>query len=87
MAEKSEGKEKIPRQQMPEQKPEVRKRNFDEVPMGFSEETAMAEAQRCLHCKKPSCVEGCPVSVDIPGFIRLIKEGELTKRLSLEDKL
>jgi len=81
MAEKSKGKEKIPRQQMPEQKPEVRKRNFEEVPLGFSEETAMMEAQRCLQCKKPTCVDGCPVSVDIPGFIALIKEGEFTKSI------
>jgi glutamate synthase (NADPH/NADH) small chain len=81
MAEKSKGKEKIPRQQMPEQKPEVRKRNFEEVPLGFSEETAVMEAQRCLQCKKPTCVDGCPVSVDIPGFIALIKEGEFTKSI------
>jgi len=81
MAEKSKGKEKIPRQQMPEQKPEVRKRNFEEVPLGFTEEMAMNEAQRCLQCKKPACVEGCPVSVDIPGFIRLVKEGEFTQSI------
>ena len=81
MAEKSKGKEKIPRQQMPEQKAEVRKRNFEEVPLGFSEETAVTEAQRCLQCKKPTCVEGCPVSVDIPGFIALIKEREFTKSI------
>jgi glutamate synthase (NADPH/NADH) small chain len=81
MAEKSTGKEKVPRQKMPEQKPEVRKRNFEEVPLGFSKETAVIEAGRCLQCKKPSCVEGCPVSVDIPGFIRLVKEGEFTKSI------
>ena len=81
MAEKSKDKEKIPRQQMPEQKPEVRKRNFEEVPLGFTEEMAMKEAERCLQCKKPSCVDGCPVSVDIPGFIALIKEGDFTKSI------
>jgi len=81
MAEKSEKKEKIPRQQMPEQGPEVRKRNFDEVPLGYSKEIAMQEAQRCLQCKKPSCVEGCPVNVDIPGFIKLLREDELTKSI------
>ncbi|MFO7785594.1 MAG: NADPH-dependent glutamate synthase [Thermodesulfobacteriota bacterium] len=78
MAEKSKGKEKIPRQKMPEQKPEVRKRNFEEVPLGFDVETAVKEAERCLQCKKPTCVEGCPVSVDIPGFIKLIKESAFT---------
>lgn len=68
----------IPRQAMPEQAPEVRARNFEEVPLGYTPETAMKEAERCLGCKKPSCVEGCPVGVDIPGFIGLIKEGNFT---------
>ncbi len=79
MTEKGTKKEKMPRQPMPEQEPDVRKRNFDEVPFGYSKELAMNEAQRCLQCKKPSCIEGCPVSIDIPGFIKSIKEGELTK--------
>ncbi len=81
MAEKTKGKEKIPRQRMPEQKPDVRKRNFNEVPLGFDEDTAVKEAERCLQCKKPACIEGCPVSVDIPGFIRLIKERAFTKSI------
>jgi glutamate synthase (NADPH/NADH) small chain len=71
-------KEAIPRQPMPEQAPEVRRRNFKEVPTGYTPETAMLEAQRCLQCKKPSCVDGCPVQVDIPGFINHIKEGNFT---------
>ena len=66
---------------MPEQKPEVRRRNFLEVPTGYTPEMAMQEAKRCLQCKKPGCVEGCPVGIDIPGFIRLIKEGEFTKSI------
>jgi len=69
-------KEKIPRQAMSEQAPEVRARNFDEVPLGYSPEIARKEAERCIQCKKPSCVTGCPVEVDIPGFIRLVKEGD-----------
>lgn len=81
MATKADKKEKIPRQSMPEQKAEVRKRNFDEVPFGYSKELAMKEAERCLQCKKPTCVAGCPVSVDIPGFVKLIKEGEFTKAI------
>ncbi|MFO8088864.1 MAG: NADPH-dependent glutamate synthase [Desulfatiglandaceae bacterium] len=81
MSEKSKESEKIPRQLMPEQKPEVRKRNFDEVPVGFTKEMALKEAQRCLQCKKPSCVEGCPVSVDIPGFIKLIREEKFTEAI------
>jgi len=76
MAEKAE---KIPRQPMPEQAPEVRRRNFDEVPLGLTPELAMKEASRCLQCKKPSCMEGCPVAVEIPDFIQCIKEGEFTK--------
>jgi glutamate synthase (NADPH/NADH) small chain len=72
-------REKIPRQPMSEQEPKVRAKNFKEVPFGYSPETAMKEAQRCLQCKKPACVAGCPVGIDIPGFIRLIKEGEFTR--------
>jgi len=74
-------KEKIPRQQMPEQTPGERKKNFNEVPFGYSPEMAVREAHRCLQCKKPSCMEGCPVGVDIPGFIRYIREGEFTKAI------
>ncbi len=56
------------------QAPEERKKNFKEVVLGYTEEEAQAEASRCLNCPKPTCVEGCPVGVDIPGFIGLIKE-------------
>lgn len=65
-------KTQIPRQKMPEQDPKVRAKNFDEVPFGYTPELALLEASRCLQCKKPSCIEGCPVSIDIPGFISLI---------------
>ena len=81
MTEKSQKKDKIPRQPMPEQAPDVRKRNFDEVPIGYTPELAMKEAERCIQCKKPSCMEGCPVAVDIPDFIKLIKEGEFTQAI------
>ena len=63
---------------MPEQKPEVRARNFLEVPTGYTPKMAQEEAARCLQCKKPSCVAGCPVSVDIPGFIDLLAQGDTT---------
>ena len=69
-------KEKIPRQKMPEQDPKVRVKNFNEVPTGYTEETAIAEAKRCIQCKKPGCIAGCPVDVDIPGFIALIAAGK-----------
>jgi glutamate synthase (NADPH/NADH) small chain len=75
----AEKKEKVPRQQMPEQAPEVRRRNFAEVPEGYTEEMAVAEASRCLQCKKPACMEGCPVEVPIPKFIHAISEGNLTE--------
>jgi glutamate synthase (NADPH/NADH) small chain len=61
---------------MPEQDPKVRARNFDEVPLGFTPETAKTEALRCITCKNPACVQGCPVEVDIPGFISLVMEGD-----------
>ena len=58
---------------MPVQEPSVRAHNFDEVALGYDAETAVAEAERCLHCKNPLCRQGCPVSIDIPSFIALIK--------------
>jgi glutamate synthase (NADPH/NADH) small chain len=78
MTETTEKKKRaqIPRQKMPEQDPKVRAKNFDEVPFGYTAELAKLEASRCLQCKKPSCVEGCPVSVDIPSFIWLILQGD-----------
>jgi glutamate synthase (NADPH/NADH) small chain len=68
---------KIPRQRMPTQDAEVRARNFNEVALGYPEETAMLEAARCLQCKKPKCVDGCPVGVNIPVFIGHLREGDL----------
>ena len=59
---------------MPEQDPQVRAHNFDEVALGYDEETAVAEAERCLHCKVPQCRKGCPVQIDIPAFIAQLKE-------------
>ncbi len=68
-----------PRVPMPEQDPKVRIGNFDEVPLGYTPEQARAEASRCLQCKKPACLEGCPVNVDIPGFLGLIAEGKFVE--------
>ncbi len=61
---------------MPNQDPKVRGRNFDEVALGYTEEMAIEEAQRCLECKHMPCVSGCPVNIHIPAFIAKIKEGE-----------
>ena len=59
---------------MPEQDPKVRARNFQEVTLGYTEEMAVEEAGRCLNCKNPKCVEGCPVNVRIPEFIAKVRE-------------
>ncbi len=61
---------------MPEQDPAERVRNFYEVPLGYTAEQAMEEASRCIQCKKPLCVGGCPVNIDIPWFIKYIAEGK-----------
>ena len=74
--EEKEKKEKIPRQPMPEQEPKVRAKNFEEVPFGYSPEIAMREASRCIQCKNPGCMTGCPVEIDIPAFINRVKEGD-----------
>ncbi len=60
-----------------EQPAQERRHNFDEVCLGYDQAEAMREAARCLNCKKPKCVEGCPVSVDIPGFIAKVKTGDV----------
>ncbi len=69
-----QGKAKKGRTPMQEQPAEERRKNFDEVALGYLKEDALAEASRCLSCKDPKCVEGCPVNVDIPGFIKLVCE-------------
>ena len=61
---------------MPEQDPNVRNHNFKEVALGYTAEMAISEAQRCLQCKKPRCVEGCPVNVRIPEFIAKVAQGD-----------
>ncbi len=67
---------KLPRHDMPRQSPDVRRHNFNEVALGYTEELALKEAGRCIECKKKPCVAGCPVQVDIPGFISKIKTGD-----------
>jgi glutamate synthase (NADPH/NADH) small chain len=81
MAEKS--KLNLNRVPIPKQAPEVRKRNFDEVALGYSDEKALEEASRCIACKKPGCKEGCPVNVNIPEFIGAIKEGDMPEAVRI----
>ena len=86
--EKIEKKErmKIPRQPMPAQEPMERIKNFSEVALGFTEELALVEADRCLECKKPKCVDGCPVGIDIPGFIVAIQQADFEGALAIIKK-
>ncbi|MCK4660982.1 MAG: NADPH-dependent glutamate synthase [Phycisphaerae bacterium] len=70
---------KIPRQSMPEQEPEVRAHNFNEVNLGMDIETARLESERCLCCKDAKCVSGCPVGIDIAGFVGAVADGDLRK--------
>ena len=67
-----DGLKKVP---VREQDPKVRAGNFEEVCLGYNQEEAMAEAARCLQCKNAKCMSGCPVSIDIPGFIREVAVG------------
>lgn len=65
----------IPRQQMPSQDPVIRSHNFQEVNLGYTIEQAQREAQRCIQCKDPVCIKGCPVNIKIDQFIKLIADG------------
>ena len=67
------------RQRQHEQDPMVRRTNFDAVESNLTDEQAKLEAARCLNCKNPRCVQGCPVNINIPGFISALKEGDLEK--------
>jgi len=75
------------RVEMPRQEPKVRARNFNEVALGYSAEQALAEANRCIQCPKRACVAGCPVEIDIPGFIQAIRDGNMPEAVRiLKDK-
>lgn len=70
---------KIPRVKVREQDPKVRAANFEEVSFGYNSEEAILEASRCLNCKKPLCVQGCPVNINIPAFIAEVAKGEFAE--------
>ena len=74
-------KEKIARVAMPEQDPEKRSGNFNEVTLGYTEEDALREASRCIQCKNPKCIKGCPVEIDIKEFIKLVGEKKFDEAL------
>ncbi len=73
----------LEKHKMPEQDPKVRAHNFDEVALGYDEDTAVAEAERCLNCKVPQCRKGCPVEINIPGFISKMKERDFDGAISI----
>jgi len=68
---------------MPRQDPKVRARNFNEVALGYSAEQALAEASRCIQCPKRPCAEGCPVGVDIPDFIKALRDGNMPEAVKI----
>ncbi|MHA1723253.1 MAG: NADPH-dependent glutamate synthase [Promethearchaeota archaeon] len=73
----------LKRQEMKKQAPEIRITNFAEVSLGFTEEMALIEANRCLQCAKPTCVNGCPVNIDILAFIKCVKDKEFEKAIHI----
>lgn len=74
---------KIARHEMPTQEADARVRNFNEVALGYTMEMARMEAERCLQCKEPHCMEGCPVEVTIPAFIEAVREGDMAKAVQI----
>ncbi len=74
---------KIPAQDMPQQDPVERRGNMDEVALGYTQEQAVMEAERCLQCKNAPCISGCPVSINIPGFIQAIADGDNKKAIDV----
>lgn len=77
------GKLNLNRVPMPKQTPQARAKNFDEVALGYTEEQALEEAKRCIQCKNPSCIKGCPVEVDIPEFILAVCEGNMPEAVRI----
>ncbi|MDU4911596.1 NADPH-dependent glutamate synthase [Clostridium baratii] len=78
--------ERLKRIPVREQDPKERAKNFEEVCLGYNEDEAVREAKRCLNCKNPRCVEGCPVSIDIPGFVKEVSEGNFEEAAKVISK-
>ena len=83
MATETKSKPKVQKTAIPmsKQEPAIRRKNFNEVALGYTEEEALAEASRCLQCKQPKCVAGCPVEIDIPLFIELLKSKQFKEAI------
>ena len=73
----------VPSQDMPAQDPIERGKNFNEVALGYTPEQARLEAIRCLQCKNAPCIKGCPVRIDIPGFVQAIADNDLEKSIEI----
>ncbi|MBN2246707.1 MAG: dihydropyrimidine dehydrogenase, partial [Candidatus Aminicenantes bacterium] len=72
---------------MPKQDPHMRVKNFEEVALGYSYGQARSEAERCIQCPKPTCIEGCPVEINIPGFIKAVADDDMPSAVAiLKDK-
>ena len=80
---KRPARNRIPRQEMPTQPADARRHNFDEVAQGYTLAMAVAEANRCIQCRQPMCVTGCPVQVRIPEFIKALREGDMWEAVAL----
>ena len=81
------GKINLNRVSMPKQDPQLRVKNFEEVALGYSYQQAKAEAERCIQCPKPTCIEGCPVEINIPGFVKAIADDDMSEAVKiLKDK-
>ena len=75
------------REPMPRQDPKIRGKNFNEVALGYSAEQAKAEASRCIQCPRQPCIDGCPVEIDITGFIQAVLDGDMPEAVRiLKDK-
>ncbi len=83
MEEKPRPKIDLNRVPMPRQDPKVRRRNFNEVALGYTDEMALREASRCIQCPKRPCVAGCPVNVDIPDFIKAVRDGNMVEAVKV----
>ncbi len=83
MEEKAKSKVDLNRVAMPRQDPKIRVKNFNEVALGYTEEMALKEASRCIQCPKRPCVNGCPVYVDIPEFIKALREGNMPEAVRI----
>jgi len=89
MAEMIPMKDRMKQAQVPmrEQPPIERINNFEEVPVGYTKEEAIKEAQRCLQCKNPTCMKGCPAEINIPTFIKYIVEEDFKKASNYKKKM